>query len=126
LIYQNTSINDVTLTSDNTQFSSPNLNAVTGRFGLRLYRNPKDGEKFLPWLRVNLWHTFSGDAKISSLGSTVGTPIGGTSAELQAGFTMGPKSNGGWNVYASGGYLFALSGAEYSGWRGTLGLRKGW
>jgi outer membrane autotransporter protein len=125
LIYQNTSIDDVTL-SDNTLFTSSSLNAVTGRVGLRLYQNPNTGKKFLPWLRANLWHTFSKDAQLSSLGSTVGSPIGGTSAELQAGFTMGPGSKGGWNIYASGGYLFDLSGAEYSGWRGTLGVRKGW
>jgi len=125
LIYQHTSMDDVTL-SDGTQIGLSNLNAVTGRFGVRLYQNPKSGKKFLPWVRANIWHTFANDSQISSLGSSISTPIGGTSGELQAGFTMGPGDTGKWNLYASAGYLFDLGGAEYSGWKGTLGVRKGW
>jgi len=125
LIYQNTSIDDVTLVDD-TSLNISGLSAVTGRFGLRLYQNPQIGKKFLPWVRANLWHTFSKDSTYSSLGTSISTPIGGTSGELQAGFTMAPGEGGSWNLYASAGYLFDLGGAEYSGWKGTLGVRKGW
>jgi autotransporter family porin len=126
LIDQYTDVDDVTL-NDDTQLNLSSLNAVTGRVGLRLYGNPnKSGKSFLPWLRANIWHTFSGDSTISSLGSSINTPIGGTSGELEMGFSKGHAQSGGWGIYGSAGYLFDISGAEYSGWKGTLGLRKGW
>jgi len=124
LIDQYTSVDDVTL-SDDTQFNLSDLNSVTGRFGVRLYGNPKAGKKFLPWARANLYHTFTGDSQISSLGDSIDTPIGGTSGEVQLGFTDGSANSGGWSIYGSAGYLFDISGAKYSGWEGTLGLRKG-
>jgi outer membrane autotransporter protein len=125
LIDQYTDLDSVTL-NDGTHINVSGVNAVTGRFGLRLYGNPKGGKSFLPWFRANIWHTFSGDSTISSLGSSIDTPIGGTSGELELGFTKGNAQSGGWGFYGSAGYLFDIAGAEYSGWKGTLGLRKGW
>jgi len=124
IIDQYTDVDDVTL-NDGTKLNLSSLNAVTGRVGVRLYGNPRSGKSFLPWLRANIWHTFSGDSTISSLGSSISTPIGGTSGELELGFTKGHAESGGWGIYGSVGYLFDISGAEYSGWKGTLGLRKG-
>jgi len=124
IIDQYTDVNDVAL-NDGSKLKLSSLNSITGRFGVRLYGNPQSGKKFLPWLRANIWHTFSGDASVSSLGNSFETPIGGTSGELQLGFTKGASSNGGWSIYGSAGYLFNISGAQYSGWEGTLGLRKG-
>lgn len=124
LIDQYTNINDATL-SDATQLHLSGLNAVTGRFGVRLYGNPDGGKNFLPWARANLYHTFTGDSQISSLGDTIDTPIGGTSGELELGFTDGSANSGGWSIYGSAGYLFDISDAKYSGWEGTVGLRKG-
>jgi len=126
LIDQYTDVDDLTL-SDGTQLAVSSTNAVTGRLGVRLYGNPReDGKSFLPWLRANIWHTFATSSKVSSLGNTLNTPIGGTSGELELGFSKGHAESGGWGFYGSAGYLFDISGAEYSGWKGTLGLRKGW
>jgi len=126
LIDQYTDMDDLTL-SDGTQLAVSSTNAVTGRFGVRLYGNPRqEGKSFLPWVRANIWHTFNTTSKVSSLGNTLSTPIGGTSGELELGFSKGHAESGGWGFYGSAGYLFDLGGAEYSGWKGTLGMRKGW
>ncbi len=125
LIYQNTSIDDVTL-SDSTRLNIGNVNAVTGRLGVRLAKNPAYAGRLQPWVRANLWHTFNKDANVSSQGATASTPIGGTSGEVQLGLALTPSQASGWSAYVSGGYLFDLSGSEYSGWKGTLGVRKGW
>jgi|GEM_PF-1473101 len=125
LIYQKTDIDDVTL-SDSTRLAIGNVNAVTGRLGVRLSKNPEYAGRFQPWVRVNLWRTFKTGARISSQGAGADTHVGGTSGEVQVGFALTPSQSGGWSAYVAGGYLFDLSGSEYSGWKGTLGVRKGW
>ena len=125
LIYQKTDIDDVTL-SDSTRLAIGNVNAVTGRLGVRLSKNPEYAGRFQPWVRANLWRTFKTGARISSQGAGADTHVGGTSGEVQLGFALTPSQSGGWSAYVAGGYLFDLSGSEYSGWKGTLGVRKGW
>lgn len=126
LIYSHNSLNDVTL-SDNTVIHIDNLNAVTARFGARVFPNPNRGKKLLPWAKANIWHTFSKNSTISSSGVNLETPISGTVGELAAGFSTRPGDNGrGWSFNASLGYLFNLSGADYSGLEGSLGIRKNW
>jgi len=126
LIDQYTDMDNVSL-SDGTRLGLSSMNAVTGRFGVRFYGNPREeGKSLLPWVRANVWHTFSGDSTVSSMGNSLRTPMGGTSGELELGFSKGHAKSGGWGFYGSAGYLFDLGGAEYSGWKGTLGMRKGW
>lgn len=126
LIYSHNSLDDVTL-SDDTVIHIANLNAVTGRFGARVFPNPNRGNKLMPWASANVWHTFSNNSKISSSGVDLQTPIGGTVGELAAGLSTRPGNDGrGWSFNASLGYLFNLSGADYSGLKGSLGLRKNW
>ncbi len=125
LIYQSTDFDNVTL-SDSTRLNIGEVNSVTGRLGVRLTKNPAYAGRFQPWLRANLWHTFKGGAKITSQGATANTPFGGTSGEVQLGLAYTPTHASGWSAYVVGGYLFDLSGSEYSGWKGTLGVRKGW
>ncbi len=125
LIYQKTDIDDVTL-SDSTRLSIGNVNAVTGRLGVRLSKNPAYAGRLQPWVRANLWHTLKTGAEVSSMGAKADTHVGGTSGEVQVGFALTPSQSGGWSAYVAGGYLFDLSGSEYSGWKGTLGVRKGW
>lgn len=125
LIYQSTDFDDVTL-SDSTRLNIGEVNSVTGRLGVRLTKNPAYAGRFQPWLRANLWHTFKTEARISSQGAGVDTHVGGTSGEMQLGLAYTPNHASGWSAYVVGGYLFDLGGSEYSGWKGTIGVRKGW
>ena len=126
LIYSHNSLDDVTL-SDDTVIHIANLNAVTGRFGARIFPNPNRGNNILPWAKANIWHTFTDNSTISSSGVELQTPINGTVGELAAGFSTRPGNDGhGWSFNASLGYLFNLGGADYSGLEGSLGIRKNW
>lgn len=126
LIYSHNSLDDVTL-SDDTVIHINNLNAVTARFGARVFPNPNRGNKIMPWAKANVWHTFSKNSTISSSGVELQTPINGTVGELAAGLSTRPGNDGrGWTFNASLGYLFNLSGADYSGLEGSLGIRKNW
>jgi outer membrane autotransporter protein len=126
LIYSHNSLDDVTL-SDDTVIHINNLNAVTGRFGARIFPNPNRGSNILPWAKANIWHTFTDNSTIGSSGVELQTPINGTVGELAAGFSTRPGNNGrGWSFNASLGYLFNLGGADYSGLEGSLGIRKNW
>lgn len=124
LIYQRTDLDDAKL-NDGTRLRLSSLSAVTGRLGVRLYGSESATGKFAPWLRANVWHTFNADSTISSRGNQFSIPVGGTSGELELGFSKGNASAGRWAAYGSIGYLFDLGGAEYSGWKGTVGVRKG-
>jgi len=126
LIYSHNSLDDVTL-SDDSVIHIANLNAVTARFGARVFPNPNRGKKLLPWAKANIWHTFTDNSTISSSGVELQTPINGTVGELAAGFSTRPGNDGhGWSFNASLGYLFNLGGADYSGLEGSLGIRKNW
>ena len=125
LLYQRTSVGEMRL-ADSTRFDIGNLSGVTGRVGVRLSRNPNQGARMLPWIGANLWHSFSQDVRVSSLGDSVSTPAGGTTGEVQLGLSLIPSKAGGWSAYLAGGYQFDVSGSDYSGWRGTVGVRKGW
>ena len=125
LLYQKTNIDDMRL-ADSTRFDVGNLSGMTGRVGVRLARNAHQGASVQPWLRADLWRTFNQDVRVSSLGESVTTPAGGTTGEVQLGFSLVPQSSGGWSAYVAGGYQFDVSGSEYSGWKGALGVRKGW
>jgi outer membrane autotransporter protein len=125
LIYSHNSLDDVTVSGSPT-IQVADLNAVTGRIGLRLSQNPRTAKKFLPWFSANIWNTFSSNSQISSGDSTLQTPIGGTVGELAIGFSTRPGNAGGWSFNASVGGDFSLAGAHYSGVKGSLGLRKSW
>ena len=129
LIYSHTDIDDSVLpASPLRQTATPidlsNVNSVTGRLGVLFQKNPDSGKNFLPWARVNLWHTFSGSYTMSSPGlDDIETSMNGTSAELTAGFNLLGDKDSKWAIDASAGYLFNLSGAKNTGWRGNLGAR---
>jgi outer membrane autotransporter protein len=129
LIYSHTNIDDDTLDAGPSRpFATPirfsNLNSVTGRLGVLFQKNPDSGDNFLPWARVNLWHTFSGSSRMSSPGlDDIETSMNGTSAELTAGFNLLGSKDSKWAIDVSAGYLFNLSGAKNTGWRGNLGAR---
>lgn len=125
LINQRTNASSVKL-SDSSRLNVSSLNVVTGRLGAHLYGNSQNNRSFSPWLRANIWHTFSGKTSVSSLGNSVSTPVGGTSGEVELGFNNSAADRGGWSFYGSVGHLFRISGARNSGWKGTLGVRKGW
>ena len=129
LIYSHTDIDDSVLPAGPlrqtaTPIELSNLNSVTGRLGVLFQKNPRSGNNFLPWARVNLWHTFSGSSTMSSPGlDDVETSMNGTSAELTAGFNLLGNEDSKWAIDVSAGYLFNLSGAKNTGWRGNLGAR---
>ncbi len=125
LLYQKTSIDEIRL-ADSTRFDVGSQSGFTGRVGVRLARNPYQGASFQPWVSANVWRTFNQDVRVSSLGESVTTPSGGTTGEVQLGFSLVPQRASGWSAYFSGGYQFDVSGSEYSGWKGSLGVRKGW
>ncbi|MEO6906531.1 MAG: autotransporter domain-containing protein, partial [Abditibacteriaceae bacterium] len=74
LIYQHTNIDNTVLPANgirplDTPLSLSSLNSVSGRLGVLFQKNPNSGNNFLPWARLDLWHTFNGDSSLNTGGS---------------------------------------------------------
>lgn len=100
--------------------------AWTGRLGARLKgRYDVSGLPLEPWLRTNLWQTFSGTDTSNFAGSTdIDTEQKTAWADLGIGatLTLAPSVS----VYASADYSRNIDSNQQRGMTGNLGIRVSW
>ncbi|MBV6822973.1 autotransporter outer membrane beta-barrel domain-containing protein [Pseudomonas sp. PD9R] len=100
--------------------------AWTGRLGARLKgRYDVSGLPFEPYLRANLWHTFSGTDTVTFARATdIDTEQKSSYADLGIGavLTLAPSVS----VYASADYSSNIDSNQQRGMTGNLGLRVSW
>ncbi|VVP68860.1 hypothetical protein PS918_00815 [Pseudomonas fluorescens] len=100
--------------------------AWTGRLGARVKgRYALAGLPLEPWLRANLWQTFSGTDTVTFAGSTdIDTEQKSAWADLGLGanLTLAP----GVSVYASADYSSNIDSNQQRGTAGNLGIRISW
>ncbi|MEO6908337.1 MAG: autotransporter outer membrane beta-barrel domain-containing protein, partial [Abditibacteriaceae bacterium] len=132
LIYQHTNIDDSVLPAGgmrplDTPLTLSSLNSVTGRLGMLFQKNPNSGNNFLPWVRLDLWYTFSGSSSLSTGGnSNIESSMNGTSAGVTAGFNLLGNKDSKLTLDVDAGYLFNISGASNSGLNGSVGAKYNW
>lgn len=101
-------------------------NAVTGRLGARLEgRFEAGGGVWKPYLKLNLWHTFSGSNAIY-LGPTDQVVNRRNSGALEAGGGIVGQLNRTLAVYGGLAYTSAVGNTQQTGWQGQMGLRVRW
>jgi len=101
--------------------------AVTGRVGARLQYRRKAGDKlWQPYLKVDLWHTFSGtDRTKFDQGMALSNRFGHSGAEAGAGITV--RFSRRTSFYGHLDYQWSLGGRErYTAVQGAAGLRFDW
>ncbi|MBI1622385.1 autotransporter outer membrane beta-barrel domain-containing protein [Aquamicrobium zhengzhouense] len=100
--------------------------AVTGRLGMRLQYTSKDGETvWQPYVKANLWHSFSGTDHTILGPTTLDTRFGGTSLELGAGLTA--RLTDTFSLYGHVDHRWSISGGgRGSATGGAVGLRVNW
>ncbi|WP_419710719.1 autotransporter outer membrane beta-barrel domain-containing protein [Pseudomonas sp. NFX224] len=100
--------------------------ALTGRFGARLKgRYEVSGLPLEPYLRANLWHTFSGIDTVTFAGTTdIDTEQKTSWADLGLGaiLTLAPSVS----VYANADYSSNIDSNQQRGMTGNLGIRLSW
>ncbi|MGR4870969.1 autotransporter outer membrane beta-barrel domain-containing protein [Variovorax sp. LARHSF232] len=103
-----------------------NDNAVTGRIGARLQGNfSGTGGTWRPYLKANLWHTFSGSSEVVfGFGDTIGTRRNSTALEVGVGVT-GQLSRA-FAVYGGLAYTRDIDSTEQRDTQGQVGMRYTW
>jgi outer membrane autotransporter protein len=100
--------------------------AWTGRLGARLKgRYDVGGLPLEPYLRANLWHTFSGTDTVTFDGATdIDTQQKSSSADLGIGaiLTLAPTVS----VYASTDYSSNIDSNQQRAVSGNVGIRVSW
>ncbi|MGY2188269.1 Outer membrane protein IcsA autotransporter precursor [compost metagenome] len=100
--------------------------ALTGRFGARLKgRYAVSGLPLEPYVRANLWHTFSGTDTVTFAGTTdIDTEQKTSWADLGIGaiLTLAPSVS----VYANADYSSNIDSNQQRGMAGNLGIRLSW
>ncbi|WP_338580721.1 autotransporter outer membrane beta-barrel domain-containing protein [Pseudomonas sp. MAG733B] len=100
--------------------------ALTGRFGARLKgRYDVSGLPLEPYLRANLWHTFTGTDTVTFAGTTdIDTEQRTSWADLGIGaiLTLAPSVS----VYANADYSSNIDSNQQRGMAGNLGIRLSW
>lgn len=101
-------------------------NAMTGRLGMRLQYTSKEGETvWQPYVKANLWHSFSGTDHTTFGLTTLDTRFGGTSLELGAGITASLTDTV--SLYGHVDHRWSMTGeGRGSGTGGAVGLRINW
>ena len=100
---------------------------MTGRVGARLQYRRKAGDKlWQPYLKVDLWHTFSGtDRTKFDQGMALSNRFGHSGAEAGAGITV--RFSRRTSFYGHLDYQWSLGGRErYTAVQGAAGLRFDW
>jgi outer membrane autotransporter protein len=102
---------------------------TTGRIGLRgkwtilgAY-----GEVWEPYVRVNLWQDWGGQA--TTMFGADAAPLLERATRLETAAGLTARLTRSWSLYAQGGYQFALNGTDggrRDGVKGDLGLRYSW
>lgn len=98
----------------------------TGRLGARLKgRYEVSGRPLEPYLRANLWHTFSGTDTVTFDGvDQIETQQKSSSADLGIGMVLSLASSV--SVYASADYSSNIDSNQLRGLFGNVGLRVSW
>ncbi|MET3476133.1 autotransporter family protein [Variovorax atrisoli] len=101
-------------------------NAVTGRLGARLEgRFEAGGGVWKPYLKLNLWHTFSGSNAIY-LGPADQVVNRRNSGALEAGGGIVGQLDRKVAVYGGLAYTSAVGNTQQTGWQGQIGMRLRW
>jgi outer membrane autotransporter protein len=98
----------------------------TGRLGARLKgRYEVSGRPLEPYLRANLWHTFSGTDTVTFDGADqIETQQKSSSADLGVGVVLSLASSV--SVYASADYSSNIDSNQLRGMSGNVGVRVSW
>ena len=97
----------------------------TGRIGLRLQDQTHIGSvPILPYLRVNLWHAFTGTDQAVFDETSIPSTFGSTSAEFGGGIVA--KVSGRFSFWAAGSYLTNVAGPYRQTFKGNVGVRIRW
>ncbi|QOF78437.1 autotransporter outer membrane beta-barrel domain-containing protein [Variovorax sp. 38R] len=124
LIWQRSSLDDFDDGLSTVRFQRDN--AVTGRLGARLEgRFDAAGGVWKPYLKVNLWHTFSGSNAIY-FGPTDQVVNRRNASALEVGGGIVGQLNQTLSVYGGLAYTSAIGITEQTGVQGQLGLRMRW
>lgn len=99
--------------------------AWTGRLGARLKgRYAVNGQPLEPYLRANLWHTFSGTDTVAFGADQIDTRQQSSSADLGVGLVLGLAPSV--SVYAGVDYSRDIDSNAMRGMTGNLGMRVSW
>jgi autotransporter family porin len=99
--------------------------AITGRLGLRLQGTMQAGSTVLqPYLRVNLWHDFSGSDTVLFNTTPFLVPFGSTTVEVGGGVVARISET--FSLYASASYASSIGGDHRESVTGNVGLRIQW
>lgn len=124
LIWQHTSINDLSDGVSSVSFHS--ANGFVGRLGLRLQGAFEGaGVQWQPYLRANLWRYFNGTDSVTYAGSTV-IPSNVAATAAQFGFGVVAHLSARGSVFAAASYTTNVNGEHRSSVEGNLGVRWSW
>ncbi|WP_425960457.1 autotransporter outer membrane beta-barrel domain-containing protein [Rhizobium nepotum] len=123
IVWQHLSLDDTADRFSSVSFDSDDT--VTGRLGLRLQGKYETGAGLIqPYLKANLWHSFSTDQTVRFAGDPIVTEIGGTSLELGGGVTAALTETV--SLFATVDYTTNLGGEKTRSWEGNIGLSVKW
>lgn len=124
LIWQRSSLDDFDDGISAVRFQRDN--AVTGRLGARLEGNfSAGGGTWKPYLKANLWHTFSGSNAIY-FGPTDQVVNRRNAGALEVGAGIVGQVNKALAVYGGLAYTSAIGRTEQTSVQGQLGMRLRW
>ncbi|RZJ02957.1 MAG: autotransporter outer membrane beta-barrel domain-containing protein, partial [Brevundimonas sp.] len=98
--------------------------AVTGRLGLRLQRDPTGADRVRPYLKANLWRDFGSDQTLALNGDEVVSDLKGTSVEVGGGVVANLTSAV--SVHAVVDYTANVDGERRRIVEGSVGLTVRW
>ncbi|MDM0009062.1 autotransporter outer membrane beta-barrel domain-containing protein [Variovorax sp. J22G73] len=124
LVWQRSSLDDFDDGISAVRFQRDN--AVTGRIGARLEgRVDAGGGTWRPYLKANLWHTFSGSNALF-FGPTDQVVNRRNASALEVGAGVVGQVNKTVSVYGGLAYTSAVGNTEQTGVQGQLGVRLRW
>jgi outer membrane autotransporter protein len=101
-------------------------NAVTGRIGARLQGTfSGGGGTWKPYLKANLWHTFSGRSDVL-FGFTDTIATRRNASALEVGVGISGQLNRAFAVYGGLAYTRAIGITSQNSTQGQLGMRYTW
>lgn len=99
--------------------------AVTARLGVRMHGDfEAQGRRYLPYLKVNIWHEPDSDEHIFFDGTPITTGIGGTSVEIGGGLVTELSET--LSLYATADYRFDVDGGNRRAIDGSIGVSMKW
>ena len=99
--------------------------AFTGRIGIALEGGnavSKGGNGLTGYFIANLVHDFSGAGSLSAAGTNVKTELNRTRVEGRMGANLS-GGDGHWTFYGEAGIASAISGKDYTSFKGIFGAR---